>query len=205
MALLALMVVSLYYFGPQTPRKKVSVNHSLETMTVDRLPCGTTIDLNGDGIKEHGQLCPSGSFCQQGNCLQLSSDYCLHHQGAVTLTDGSQEGVFCANSLMWSPTNADGLSWSRAQRYCADLQYAGFTDWRLPSRTELTEVFGQISCKNCVHWDSYCCHSSAEKYPDNYWTGTVYKEPYAWYVTCSNGIYRNYYKDHLYSVRCVRG
>ncbi|MCZ7583838.1 MAG: DUF1566 domain-containing protein [Deltaproteobacteria bacterium] len=46
-----------------------------------------------------------------------------------------------SSGLMWQvPANAETLSWSDATAYCASLEWRGYTDWRLPSVSELRTV-----------------------------------------------------------------
>ena len=37
--------------------------------------------------------------------------------------------------------NNTGLQWQQALKYCDDLSYAGYTDWRLPNKNEATTLF----------------------------------------------------------------
>ena len=40
--------------------------------------------------------------------------------------------------LMWSSRSADSMNWSNAKQYCENLSEKGFTDWRLPTKNEIT-------------------------------------------------------------------
>ena len=46
-----------------------------------------------------------------------------------------------ATSLMWQKTYpASTYSWKNALKYCEDLTYAGYSDWRLPNKNELSSL-----------------------------------------------------------------
>lgn len=46
------------------------------------------------------------------------------------------------SGLMWTRAdNGISVDWYGAQRYCAQLRHAGYTDWRLPSTQELATLF----------------------------------------------------------------
>jgi hypothetical protein len=104
------------------------------------------------------------------------------------------------SGLMWMKSD-DGTprSWQDAVSYCDGLVFAGFSDWRLPTRFELDSIvhYGRsfpaaasvFSCRASFYW-------SSETYAGN--------QVYAW------GIYGNDGADHWldkinhYYTRCVR-
>ena len=171
---------------------------------------------------QHG--CATNYECNaSGSCVfQLSSDYCSAHSGAVT--EGA-DNIFCGDNLMWSTTLAAGYQWGHygavvgnctsssdssypACYACNTLDYAGFTDWYLPSKDVLLAIVGDIGlCPanggTCDNWDSLCCTSSAP-FPSYYWSSTEYISLLAWHVGFGYGGAPNYYKNSSFSVRCVR-
>jgi hypothetical protein len=58
----------------------------------------------------------------------------IYANGHITMSDRTNRKMWpyhaCATPL---------LSWSEAQRYCKDLNYAGHSDWRLPDKDSLAE------------------------------------------------------------------
>jgi hypothetical protein len=155
------------------------------------------------------------------------SNYCLTHNGEVT-DEITGETVFCADGLMWSPTLADGYEWGHyseeagdcypdhqsdssypACYACYTLDYAGFTDWYLPSKDALSAVYGDIgSCPaqggSCNSWDRNCCSSAAD-YPYAYWSSAEYSSTGAWLVYFDSGnVGTSTFKNYSFSVRCVR-
>ena len=41
---------------------------------------------------------------------------------------------------MWQDSTPPRLDWNQAREYCKNLQYAGFSDWRLPTRHEFFTI-----------------------------------------------------------------
>ena len=69
-----------------------------------------------------------------------------------------------ATDLMWTAATQNDLSWQRALDYCENLNYAGYTDWRLPNRNEFATIL------------DYSSFTSKSSFPNinaiNYWTST---------------------------------
>ena len=73
--------------------------------------------------------------------------------------------------LMWAATDNGGpISWDGAKIYCAHYRGGGYTDWRMPSNEELTDIYNpQINntsplsedCKGICHLTQFihltCC------------------------------------------------
>ena len=54
---------------------------------------------------------------------------------------GGQEVVFDPSSnLLWQKGSEQVEDWKSALAYCHDLEYAGYTDWRLPNKNELITI-----------------------------------------------------------------
>ena len=179
--------------------------------------CGVTYG-RGD---EEGTACNAGYDCVSSACAP-GEDICTYGHGPFEL-NGSN--VFCSDGKMWSTTLAAGYEWGHygsvvgnctsssdatypACYACNTLDYAGFTDWYLPSKDVLLAVVGDIGlCPanggTCNSWDSLCCTSSAA-YPYRYWSSTEYFNNNAWYVIFTNGTVNYYTKNNSFSVRCVR-
>jgi hypothetical protein len=65
------------------------------------------------------------------------TNYGINHfvdNGDGTITDN-------ATGLMWMKNdNGEGISWENALSYAEGLEYAGYTDWRLPNAKELQSI-----------------------------------------------------------------
>ena len=82
-------------------------------------------------------------------------------------------------------------SWSHAQRYCQDLVYADFTDWRLPTVNELMYLHEK------VHILQYSLVS-------DFWTSTPSKGSFYWTVFTADGFSYERKSSESHYFRCVR-
>ncbi len=104
-----------------------------------------------------------------------------------------------ATGLMWQKNYVENKAWQEALSYCADLTYAGYTDWRLPDKNEL------ISLVNYEKSDP------ASDFPDmpstKFWSSSTNNSldvESAWSVIFYSGSIGNGSKSSAYYVRCVR-
>ena len=101
--------------------------------------------------------------------------------------------------LMWQKEYVTGQTWQQALRYCEDLSYAGYTDWRLPNKNEAASLLNYNK--------SPSPYSDFPEMPDNYFwsssTGVSYTYC-AWGMYFNYGYVGSYYKASDNSVRCVR-
>ena len=102
--------------------------------------------------------------------------------------------------LIWQKEYATDKTWQQALKYCEDLSYAGYTDWRLPNKHELSSLL------NYEKSDSP--YSYFPDLPSKYfWSSSPDSSTHAWGIGFGNGYvgYGNYnYTTNKYSVRCVR-
>ena len=80
-----------------------------------------------DGGKNYN---PSNAVCVRGEILPKSEFVVSSVNGEEIVTD-------TVNGLVWQKGYVVYKSWKDALEYCETLDYAGFTDWRLPNRSEL--------------------------------------------------------------------
>lgn len=112
--------------------------------------------------------------------------------------------------LFWqycSPTSLNScpepllLDWGQALRYCTQLQWASFTDWRLPNRAELLSLVNRQKRTPAVN------DVLAQNTKDNvYWSSSTDSEQpeLAYYISFFSGnSYANSKRVQAY-VRCVR-
>lgn len=84
-------------------------------------------------------------------------------------------------------------SWSHVNKYCKQLQLAGFDDWRLPTKVELKKLYKKRErLKQSLRFAFW---SSSLLYKRN---------SYAWHVNFGSGSARNGDKKYKFYVRCVR-
>ncbi len=115
--------------------------------------------------------------------------------GDGTVTDGS-------TGLTWQQTAATNMTWDQALSYCAALNLAGHTDWRLPSVKELRSL-ADNSRSNPSLDTTYFPNAPASWF----WSGTTgaYQTSNAWIVNFYFGDVDDYNKTNIYCVRAVRG
>ncbi len=88
-----------------------------------------------------------------------------------------------------------------ATTYCDALTLAGYTDWRLPNRSELEGIVDHSTTNPSI--DTSVFMNTASVY---YWSSTTnaYSTSAAWLVYFGNGYAGLNYKSNTRNVRCVR-
>ena len=101
--------------------------------------------------------------------------------------------------LMWQKTYKDGVKkFADALSTCENLEYAGFSDWRLPNKNELASI---------ANYGKYKPASDFPEMPN--WTfrtstSDAKNAKSAWYVIFRESIVNPYAKTNSDYVRCVR-
>ena len=104
---------------------------------------------------------------------------------------GEPISVDRATRLMWPRDHNSGgcnwdaaMTWNNAIDYCEALNYAGFTDWRLPNVNEMHSIVDHNILAPAI-WSSFWCANA------NYWTSTttIWAAASAWLVFFSFGGY----------------
>jgi len=106
-----------------------------------------------------------------------------------------------ATGLMWQKEYVTDKTWQQALKYCEDLSYAGYTNWRLPNKNEATSLLNYNK--------SAAPYSDFPEMPSNYfWSSTTHVSytPQAWYVDFHyyGRVVNNNKTWDSPSVRCVR-
>ena len=127
-------------------------------------------------------------------CLCFSSDFTDNGDG--TITDNK-------TGLMWMKETASSqMNWKEALFYCENLEYAGYSDWRLPNIKELGSI---------VDYSTYKPAIDTNFFPDTmssfYWSSTThsFNTGDARLVHFYYGAARSRNKSTTYYVRGVRG
>ena len=99
--------------------------------------------------------------------------------------------------LYWQQSYVNNKTWSAALSYCEDLEYGGYSDWRLPNINELRTLI------------DYEKSEPASSFPSNaqgqFWSSTSHAMTNsAHYVYFYNGVSASGGKTYTHSVRCVR-
>jgi hypothetical protein len=97
-------------------------------------------------------------------------------------------GLVCAPS-----DQGQNIKWTEAGALCKSLNSGGFSDWRLPTKNELNQMFRNLKNNRLGSFGDDFYWSSNESYPNFMW-GQDFK----------TGYQLNYSKYFTYSVRAVR-
>ena len=126
-------------------------------------------------------------------------------QSFTTKTISNQKVVVDNNTgLEWQQTlSTSTYTWANAKTYCSNLTYAGYSDWRLPTRQELLTIVDLNRLTPAIN-TTYFPNTTSK----HFWSSSSYagKSDNAWNVSFSSGQVGNGGKSSntLY-VRCVRG
>ena len=134
-------------------------------------------------------------------CAPLNADAI----NATCYRDNDKNVVICDESklgkLMWQDDERVFIGdWKQAKERCERLNFAGYSDWRLPNIDELISITDKTKFSPAIN--------SAFKYvkSDFYWSSTKFADgsSRAWFVHFKNG-YADWsgISDRLFA-RCVR-
>ena len=85
----------------------------------------------------------------------------------VNIAEQQRQGVKIG-TLYWSKRSFRRMTWRSAKKYCEDLTEGGYSDWRLPTISEL-----RTTIKNCPGSQSGgSCKVSDSCLSDNCWSGS---------------------------------
>ena len=138
--------------------------------------------------------CPSAGADFYGQDAQYAANgYCTPASFKVRGT-GNEITVYDNNlGLEWQQIIPDQTySWEEAANYCDTSDYAGETDWRLPTPHELSSIVDYGKSNPATYTDYFTDLGT-------FWTSKQYM-----YIMFANG-YSSIYSSGSYKVRCVRG
>ena len=149
-------------------------------------------------------ICPAKGEDFFGQDVQYAALGFCAPQSFIVQTISDQNVVLDNNTgLMWQQTIPTlTYEWAEAGSYCENLEYAGYSDWRLPTPQELLTIVDNSKYGPAID-TSYFPGT-----PSNYfWSSSTYvnSTSSAWCVYFSSGGVGNNYKPSSGYVRCVRG
>ena len=128
----------------------------------------------------------------------------------ASITRSGDEMVFdSSTNLYWQKDSGKAETWKEALSYCENLEYAGFSDWRLPNKNELVTLIDHSKLGTDV------VSSFPGMKADVFWSSTSAGE-YKWVVDMTDGtaytfngktaggFYIMRHSELPISVRCVR-
>jgi hypothetical protein len=120
------------------------------------------------------------------------------NNGDGTVTDAS-------TGLMWQQATAPGTyTWEQALSYGENLTLAGYTDWRLPTITELDSI-ADLTRQNPAINTAYFPDTSAFLYWSSTTSGRDTNNAWTMYFSIGSGYDGFNYKSNNHYVRVVRG
>ena len=156
-------------------------------------------------------------FGQDANyALNAARETCIPQKGYEVETPASEDQkvvIDKSTELMWQQTiKSKKFTWYGAVNYCADLEYAGYTDWRLPKPKELLSILDpSIIGSSTPHIDT--TYFPSDGY--DFWASKKFAKDTtrAWIVNFKGNntdyTYPQFVHDFSISeekyVRCVRG
>jgi|GEM_PF-3342312 len=126
-----------------------------------------------------------------------------HYENINFSRDNSKNIVIDnTNNLMWQDGHSSGyMTWNSAIDYCKNLDFAGYSDWRLASIEELHSITDQR--KNSAPFVNQSFQNISS---DWYWSSTTVKSSisYSWKLDFSYGDDGENYHNGKNQVRCLR-
>lgn len=125
--------------------------------------------------------------------LLLLSINLMNAQDLPSIQTSELEGITMVNGKAWQDEKKhQRLNWKQAVDYCESLTMKGYSNWRLPSKNELTELYKQKD--ELKFFDYYF-----------YWTSlsSIKKPNSAWVVAFDAGFTGTHRKRFSLNTRCV--
>ena len=160
--------------------------------------------------------------CPQGNCTGKTEN--VADKKEVKQTAADQQDKKALPERSWSSKSSAAMPWKQAVKYCENLKEGEFSDWRLPTISELrslitkcesTEASGICGVSdNCLSMDSCknnACKGCGNKVGHNkfgdkgfFWSSSINSEnKNAWYIDFTYASIHSH-SDSDKFVRCVR-
>ncbi len=138
-----------------------------------------------------------------------SSRFEVRRSGTVTDKLTGLTWMRCSLGQVWTGSSCleqkqwyTWFDWIHARESVSQLEYAGYQDWRLPTREELQTLLELGCVEPSINLEAF-----PTTIPGYYWTETSDQNPnYAWRVDFTNGLVGSDLKASVsYRVRPVRG
>lgn len=123
---------------------------------------------------------------------------------ALDLTKNRNTVIDSSTKLQWQDNDSVKMlrkNWDYATVYCQNLVLDGYTNWRLPSKTELLTLINYAKSNPAIKENAFAFITS-----NYYWSHTenAALSKYAWYIGFDTGLVGYDKKELREYVRCVR-
>lgn len=135
-------------------------------------------------------------------CFILFLIPCVLFAGGDYVDNGDDTVTDRKTKLMWQKMEVGKMRWETAKNFCNSYDLAGYIDWRLPTKAELTSLVERSMFNPSIDRRFF---PKAE--PDDYWTsstGSAAVGSAAWLINFGYGDMRFFNKSNDFYVRCVR-
>ena len=135
----------------------------------------------------------------------------LFEANLITTTAANGDTIVSdlTTNLMWQKSYEEEMSWHEALNYCENLNYAGYSDWRLPNINELMSL---------TNYDKFEPASDFPDMPDIYFLSSTSSDSHSYTAAGTalfgyfstgliGGVPKDYYDSYFeenFSARCVR-
>lgn len=164
---------------------------------------GLTIRCHGGELPDTGQYGDyTATFGEDSDYNFTASSPSYTDNGDGTVTDNLTGLMLVKDGNSAGCNNGNTLTWEQALTFCEELNFAGYTDWRLPNVKELESIVDCGTFNPAINTLYFLNTKNS-----NYWTSTTFKPNtgYAWVVVFNNGYVNITNKTNSYYVRAVRG
>lgn len=157
------------------------------------------LGLIGDGAWA-AQYCRSATETER---TTPTSEFIDHGDGTVTHNKSGLMWMKC--SIGQTGDRCDGevspYKWPQAEKIAKETKFAGYSDWRLPTREELKQLVEHACYEPAINMAVFPATPSKD-----YWTSTPYGSTihHSWYVSFSYGYAYHVYKQYTKRMRLVR-
>lgn len=141
----------------------------------------------------------TATFGEDNDYQPAATQMSYTNNGDGTTTDTRTGLMWVKDGNSAGCNNGNPLTWEQALTFCEGLNYAGYSDWRLPNRRELFSVVDCGASGIGIN-TAYFINTKS----DSYWTSTTQNPTFAWVVHFNIGAVVGHGKTLSTYVRCVR-
>ncbi len=131
------------------------------------------------------------SFAYGGDSDRIDKNFMRDDKREIVLDKKS-------NKFYYDSTPSAKMDYHSAIEYCNNMDYLGYSDWRVPTKDELKSLLDLARRKITIK------HAFQNIQKGIYWSATKDRYEQAWYIDFDLGRYNTAKYDHKYYVICVK-